>query len=97
MSISNQKKKRIERSISNTEVLENQNYWLICQKLFQLVIDALIVAPNKERKKRVQFVTFVVLVLRVNVASIIAISSRLKELSDGFDYVFVLDDPMICR
>jgi hypothetical protein len=30
--------------------------------------------------------------VRVSLATIIAISSRLKESSDGFDYVFVLND-----
>jgi len=36
-----------------------------------------------------------ILSVRVSLATIIAISSRLNESSDGFDFVFVVNDPKI--
>jgi hypothetical protein len=35
--------------------------------------------------------------VRVSVATIIAISIRLKVISDGFNFVYVLDEPEICK
>jgi hypothetical protein len=53
LSISNQKRKRTESSVITQKALKNNNFWLICQKLFQPIVDALIAAQKKERKGRI--------------------------------------------